>query len=93
MRSLTIIGSAPDKCGVPTGPGGVFSFWSLINNKFLNADGTAASGMDYRFDNCSQTVAFHLFFPSHVKLTFHLAICLQPYFASHDFLRRSEELW
>ncbi|KAF9457537.1 glycoside hydrolase [Collybia nuda] len=44
-----------DKCGVVSGPGGVFSFWSLINNKFLNADGTPASGIDYRFDNCGQT--------------------------------------
>ncbi|KAI9452739.1 chitinase [Russula earlei] len=34
---------------------GVFEFWGLIAGGFLNADGTAASGINYDFDTCSQT--------------------------------------
>ncbi|KAF8999063.1 glycoside hydrolase [Cyathus striatus] len=45
-----------DQCGNPAGgPSGVFNFWGLIEGGFLNADGTPAQGIDYRFDNCSQT--------------------------------------
>ncbi|KAF8645648.1 hypothetical protein AX16_007668 [Volvariella volvacea WC 439] len=44
-----------DQCGNPVPVGGIFNFWGLIEGGFLNADGTAASGIDYRFDNCSQT--------------------------------------
>jgi chitinase len=36
--------------------GGIFNFWGLIEAGFLNADGIPASGIDYRFDECSQTV-------------------------------------
>lgn len=45
-----------DQCGAPVGPSGVFNFWGLIDGGFLNADGTPASGIDYLFDECSQTV-------------------------------------
>jgi len=44
-----------DVCGVVQGPAGVFDFWGLIAGGFLNADGSVASGIDYRFDSCSQT--------------------------------------
>ena len=49
-----------DQCGVQQGPGGTFNFWGLIANGFLNANGTAATGIDYRFDECSQTVSVFL---------------------------------
>lgn len=46
-----------DGCGVlTTTPGGTMDFWGLIDAKFLNANGTAAPGINYRFDDCSQTV-------------------------------------
>ncbi|OJT02630.1 Chitinase A1 [Trametes pubescens] len=46
-----------DGCGVlTTQPGGIMDFWGLIDAKFLNANGTAAPGINYRFDDCSQTV-------------------------------------
>lgn len=45
-----------DVCGNPNVVGGVFDFWGLIDGGFLKADGTVASGIDYVFDNCSQTV-------------------------------------
>lgn len=38
------------------GVGGIFNFWGLIDGGFLTANGTAAAGIDYRFDSCSQTV-------------------------------------
>ena len=38
------------------GYSGVFDFWGLIDGGFLTTNGTAASGIDYIFDNCSQTV-------------------------------------
>ncbi|KAI0790447.1 glycoside hydrolase superfamily [Abortiporus biennis] len=45
-----------DICNVPqTGPSGIFNFWGLIDEGFLNEDGTAADGMGFRFDTCSQT--------------------------------------
>lgn len=45
-----------DQCGAPVGIGGLFNFWGLIDGGFLKADGTPAPGIDYRFDECSQTV-------------------------------------
>jgi len=44
-----------DVCGNPNVVGGLFQFWGLIDAGFLNKDGTAASGIDYIFDTCSQT--------------------------------------
>ena len=49
-------GAGVDECGNPTGPGGVFDFWGMIDANFLNANGTVAPGIFYRFDACSQTV-------------------------------------
>jgi chitinase len=51
-----------DQCGNPTPVGGIYNFWGLVQGGFLNTNGTAASGIDYRYDNCSQTVCFYLFF-------------------------------
>ncbi|KAI9452738.1 chitinase [Russula earlei] len=44
-----------DACGHKNVRGGLFDFWGLIDAGFLNADGTAASGINYDFDTCSQT--------------------------------------
>jgi|SRR6266850_844906 len=45
-----------DVCGNPNVVGGVFNFWGLVEGGFLTENGIAASGIDYKFDNCSQTV-------------------------------------
>jgi len=45
-----------DECGNPNVIGGIFDFWGLIDGGFLTTNGTAASGIDYTFDSCSQTV-------------------------------------
>jgi chitinase len=45
-----------DECGNPNVVGGIFDFWGLIDGGFLTSNGTAAKGIDYTFDNCSQTV-------------------------------------
>jgi chitinase len=45
-----------DVCGNMTGPGGTFDYWGLVEEGFLNEDGTPAEGVQYRLDNCSQTV-------------------------------------
>ncbi|KAK0482389.1 glycoside hydrolase family 18 protein [Armillaria novae-zelandiae] len=45
-----------DICGNPAGGNsGVFNFYGLIDEGFLTENGTAASGIDYIFDECSQT--------------------------------------
>ena len=45
-----------DQCGNTTsGPSGIFDFWGLVDGGFLIENGTAAEGIDYRFDECSQT--------------------------------------
>ncbi|KAL0956895.1 hypothetical protein HGRIS_003001 [Hohenbuehelia grisea] len=44
-----------DLCGAQQGQGGVFTFWGLIEEGFLNPDGSVASGIASRFDECSQT--------------------------------------
>ncbi|KXN85555.1 Chitinase A1 [Leucoagaricus sp. SymC.cos] len=47
-----------DICGNPVPGGGgtdVFDFSQMITAGFLNSDGTAASGIVYLYDNCSQT--------------------------------------
>ena len=45
-----------DVCGVMQGPGGIFSYWGLEEQGFLQQDGSVADGIKYRFDDCSQTV-------------------------------------
>ncbi|KAF9564757.1 glycoside hydrolase family 18 protein, partial [Agrocybe pediades] len=47
--------SGLDVCGVLQGPGGVYTYWGLMDEGFLNQDGSPAEGIEYRFDNCSQT--------------------------------------
>ena len=49
--------SGVDACGNANAVGGVFNFWGLIDGGFLTANGTAAKGIDYVFDQCSQTVS------------------------------------
>ncbi|KAJ6491315.1 glycoside hydrolase family 18 protein [Mycena vitilis] len=44
-----------DPCGQPNGVSGIFTFAGLISGGFLNSNGTAADGIDYVFDSCSQT--------------------------------------
>ncbi|TFK44302.1 glycoside hydrolase [Crucibulum laeve] len=44
-----------DVCGALQGPGGTYTYWGLIQEGLLNADGSAKGGISYRFDNCSQT--------------------------------------
>ncbi|KAG2146300.1 glycoside hydrolase family 18 protein [Suillus clintonianus] len=47
--------AGPDACGISQPASGDFNFWGLIAGGFLNEDGSVASGMTGRFDNCSQT--------------------------------------
>lgn len=46
-----------DVCGNPVGPGGIYTYWGLIQEGFLNADGTVPGNIGYQYDNCSQTVS------------------------------------
>jgi chitinase len=48
-----------DQCGAQVPIGGIFNFWGLVDGGFLDANGTAASGINYRYENCSQTVSFY----------------------------------
>jgi len=80
--------AGPDACGVSQPPSGDFNFWGLISAGFLNEDGTVASGMTGRYDNCSQTVciAQPFFFSLCLTVTF-LALCLQPQYSGRGSLR------
>lgn len=57
------VGGGVDQCGNPTNAGGNWDFWGLVQGGFLNENGTvnAAGGIEYRFDECSQTVSFFSF--------------------------------
>lgn len=52
--------AGPDQCGnyQPGGPSGIFNFAGMIEQGILSQNGTAVSGMGFRFDSCSQTVRF-----------------------------------
>ncbi|KZV72372.1 glycoside hydrolase family 18 protein [Peniophora sp. CONT] len=49
----------PDECGAPQTAEGVFDFWGLIEGGFLNAFGEPAWGIEYEYDECSQTPAVY----------------------------------
>ncbi|EIN09004.1 glycoside hydrolase [Punctularia strigosozonata HHB-11173 SS5] len=44
-----------DQCGGSIPVDGIWDFWGLITGGLLDGNGTAAEGMLYTFDNCSQT--------------------------------------
>ncbi|KAF9069510.1 chitinase [Rhodocollybia butyracea] len=46
-----------DSCGNPTPIGGIFNYWGLIVSPggFLTPEGTPVEGVDWTFDECSQT--------------------------------------
>ncbi|KAF5385974.1 hypothetical protein D9615_002273 [Tricholomella constricta] len=46
-----------DVCGIYQSPGGSYAFWSLIEDGFLNVDGSVKDGILYRYDECSETVS------------------------------------
>ncbi|KAJ7228309.1 glycoside hydrolase family 18 protein [Mycena pura] len=45
-----------DECGNFEAQGGVIEFWGLIQQGYLNADGTPKAGVPFLFDTCSQTL-------------------------------------
>ncbi|KZV67442.1 glycoside hydrolase family 18 protein [Peniophora sp. CONT] len=49
----------PDVCGNAQTAEGVFDFWGLVEGGFLNAFGEPARGIEYEFDECSQTPAVY----------------------------------
>lgn len=56
--------SGIDICGNPVGPGGIYTYWGLVEEGFLNPDGTIPEKIASRFDNCSQTVRPHSVCPN-----------------------------
>lgn len=48
-------GAGLDVCGIEEPNGGNWDFWALIDAGLLTAEGKAASGVPYRFDDCSKT--------------------------------------
>ncbi|TRM57461.1 glycoside hydrolase family 18 protein [Schizophyllum amplum] len=52
----TATGDEPDVCGVVgSSISGVFDFWGMVSEGYLGDNGTAADGVLYRYDECSQT--------------------------------------
>jgi chitinase len=52
--------SGVDVCGNVEGPGGTYTYWGLMQQGFLNTDGSVKDGIEYRFDECSMTVCAFL---------------------------------
>jgi chitinase len=46
----------PDECGNMQAQGGIIDFWGLIQQGYLNTDGTPRPSVPYLFDDCTQTV-------------------------------------
>jgi len=44
-----------DVCGNTERPGGTYTYWGLMQQGFLNTDGSVKDGIKYRFDECSMT--------------------------------------
>ncbi|KAF7290920.1 Chitinase [Mycena chlorophos] len=44
-----------DECGNFESQGGLMDFWALVEDGYLNTDGTPADGVPYIYDTCSQT--------------------------------------
>ena len=75
--SLELIGDSWDSpggldvCGNMEGPGGIYTYWGLMQQGFLNGDGSVKDGIEYRFDGCSMTVCvlsfFFFFLKNHTK--------------------------
>lgn len=67
-------------CGVLQGPGGIYDYWSFVEEGFLSSNGSVTDGIEYRFDECSQTVCISL--TSVQKRPFKfislIAVCVQP---------------
>ena len=45
-----------DVCGHMNGPDGTYRYWGLMQQGFLNTNGSVKDGIGYRFDGCSMTV-------------------------------------
>lgn len=82
--------TSADVCGNPpvgNGNTGIYHFWALIEDGFLNQDGTIASGMNSLFDECSQTVCPWLItYCPMIDGSFALAICLRLFYFCLGFL-------
>lgn len=50
-----------DVCGNMKGPDGTYTYWGLMQQGFLNTNGSVKDGIEYRFDNCSMTVCAFFF--------------------------------
>ncbi|KIY71383.1 glycoside hydrolase family 18 protein [Cylindrobasidium torrendii FP15055 ss-10] len=48
-------GAFTDVCGTTTETSGVFNFWGLIEEGYLTENGTVADGVQYTYDECTQT--------------------------------------
>lgn len=46
-----------DACGNGIPSGGIWNFWGLVSGGYLNVNGSATTGIEYRYDGCSKTVS------------------------------------
>ena len=68
-----------DVCGNLEGPGGTYTYWGLMQQGFLNADGSVKDGIEYRFDGCSMTVCA---FPKSITQNLNLAVLFSRIFTT-----------
>ena len=79
-----------DACGNPGTPAvsGIFNFKGMVSTGFLDASGAPAQGINYRFDNCSQTVRVSglIYVFCYLISSRYVAVCLQAKRTNYDFL-------
>ena len=63
------------------------TFASMIEAGYLDSSGNNQTGIDYRFDNCSQTVSPSVSSEDGLALISGAAICVQSQHRDNDFLR------
>lgn len=72
--------STTDQCGNPQNAyTGIFSFWGLVQQNYLNSTGLPAHGIEYGWDSCSETVsAFYK----------HIILCLSTYWCHPPYIQQ-----
>ena len=85
-----------DICGNVEPAGGNFDFWGLVDGGFLTQKGTAAPGIEYLYDTCSQTVSLFLQLEECIgsfMVLFFIAFGVQCHFRCICCVRRCPLVW
>jgi chitinase len=72
-----------DVCGNVKGPDGTYTYWGLMQQGFLNTNGSVKDGIEYRFDGCSMTVCVFIYlFTNLITQNLNFAVLFSPIFTN-----------